>query len=518
MPHAEITLLSLFAVAAIVAIVSQRIRLPYTIALVIAGLVLGGMDLVEAPHLSKNVLFLIVLPGLLFEAAYHMEFDEFWEAKVPIFTLAIPGLMAAIASTGWLVWLGVNHSGLAEITLMEAMVFGSLIAATDPISVLALFKTLGVPKKLYVLVEGESLFNDGTAVVLFTMLMGIALGAEASVGGAIGEFLRVAGFATLIGAAIGLIAGLITKTITDPTVEITLTVLVAYGAFIVAEHFHFSGVIACVVAGMLTGNWSQHIGMAASTRVAVDSFWTYASFALNSFVFLLVGFEIELSALVSHIVPILIAWTAVTFSRGLVILIKRVILGALGKGEQLPWSWAAVLTWGGLRGGLSMVLALALPKAFEHRELILHLTFGVVLISLLGQGLTMTSLLKRLGLVGKQRGRDEYERRTGELMAAQAALDELSSMFARRIVTPAVHERVRQTYVERIAAIESDLRELHEQQTDIAQQEARALQKHLLAVEKHTIHTAYKDGLVDRDTFAELSHTVDDRTLKLEEH
>ncbi|MGB5349973.1 MAG: Na+/H+ antiporter [Polyangiales bacterium] len=517
MEHLEVTLLTLFAVAAVVAIASQRFRLPYTIALVVVGVILGSLQLVEAPHLSKELLFLIVLPGLLFEAAYHMEFDEFWEASASIFTLAIPGLVVAIVATGTLVWLGVNHTGLAELSLTEAFVFGALISATDPISVLSLFRTLGVPKRLYVLVEGESLFNDGTAVVVFTMLVAVAMGGSMTLPGAALEFLKVVGFATLIGAGVGILGGVITRTITEPTVEITLTVLVAYGAFIIAESFHFSGVIACVVAGMLTGNWSSRIGMSASTRVAVDSFWSYTSFVLNSFVFLLVGFEIHITSLLHHWAPILIAWVAVTSSRGLVIFAKYGVLRLLGKNERLPLSWATILTWGGLRGGLSMVLALALPRDFVHRELILNLTFGVVLLSLLGQGLTMPALLRRLGLIVGSKAKPEYEEHAAELMAAQAALDELGAMKAKRVMAPAVLEQVHAGYLDRIEALESGLRAMHADQAAFLAQEQRALRRHLLAVEKDAIRSAHADGLVDRKVFYRLEQQLDDRLLQLDE-
>ncbi len=517
MEHLEVTLLTLFAVAAVVAIASQRFRLPYTIALVVVGVILGSLQLVEAPHLSKELLFLIVLPGLLFEAAYHMEFDEFGEAAASIFTLAIPGLIVAILATGALVWLGVNHTGLADLSLTEAFVFASLIAATDPISVLSLFRTLGVPKRLYVLVEGESLFNDGTAVVVFTMLVAVAMGGSMTLPGAALEFVKVVGFATLIGAGVGILGGLITRTITEPTVEITLTVLVAYGAFIIAESFHFSGVIACVVAGMLTGNWSSRIGMSASTRVAVDSFWSYTSFVLNSFVFLLVGFEIHITSLLHHWAPILIAWVAVTSSRGLVIFAKHAVLRLLGKSERLPFSWAMVLTWGGLRGGLSMVLALALPREFVHRELILNLTFGVVLLSLLVQGLTMPSLLRRLGLIVDSRAKPEYEEHAAELMGAQAAVDELKAMQAKRVVAATVLEHVHAGYLARIAALESGLRAMHADQAAFLAQEQRALRRHLLAVEKDAIRSAHADGLVDRKVFYRLEQQLDDRLLQLDE-
>ena len=400
MAHPELSLLLLLAVAAAVAVLSNRARLPYAIGLVLAGLVLGNLLPYSGPHLSKQLLFLVVLPGLLFEAAFQIHFAEVWRARGSILTLAVPGLVVATFLTALLVWWGVNQRVPGAIEFIGAMVFGALISATDPISVLAIFRTLGVDPRLAVIVEAESLFNDGTAIVIFTIVLGMATGNELSVGGAVVEFVRVAGLAVVVGAAIGFAVSLLTRSIDDPMVEITLTVLSAYGAFIAAELLGLSGVIACVIAGMVTGNWGAQHGMRPATRVAVDAFWSYAAFLLNSFVFLLMGLEINLEKLAHYLPEILIGWVAINVARAALVYAKYAIMRAAGS-AGLPLSWATVLSWGGLRGGLSMVLALSLPRDFSHRDLILHMTFGVVLLTLLVQGLTIKPLLRSVGLASK---------------------------------------------------------------------------------------------------------------------
>jgi monovalent cation:H+ antiporter, CPA1 family len=399
--HPEISLLLLLAVAAAVAVVSNRARLPYAIGLVLAGLLLGNLLPYSGPHLSKELLFLVVLPGLLFEAAFQIHFASVWQARGSILTLAVPGLIVATFLTAVLVWWGVNQLMPGAIEFIGAMVFGALISATDPISVLAIFRTLGVDPRLAVIVEAESLFNDGTAIVIFTIVLGMATGSELSVSGALVEFVRVAGCALVVGAAIGLAVSLLTRSIDDPMVEITLTVLSAYGAFIAAELLGLSGVIACVVAGMVTGNWGAQHGMRPATRAAVDAFWSYAAFLFNSFVFLLMGLEINLAMLTHYLPEILIGWVAINVARAALVYSKYAIMRAAGI-AGFPWSWAAVLSWGGLRGGLSMVLALSLPRDFSHRELILHMTFGVVLLTLLVQGLTIKPLLRSVGLASNR--------------------------------------------------------------------------------------------------------------------
>lgn len=395
--HPELNFLLLLAVAAVVAVLSNRARLPYAIGLVLAGLVMGNMLPYSGPHLSKELLFLVVLPGLLFEAAFQIHFSDVWRAKGSIVTLAVPGLVVATLVTALLVWWGVNALMPGTLTFIEAMVFGALISATDPVSVLAIFRTLGVDKRLAVIVEAESLFNDGTAIVVFTIVLGMATGGTLGVGSAALEFVRVAGLAIAVGAVVGFAVSLVTRTIDDPTIEITLTVLTAYGAFIAAEWLGLSGVIACVVAGMVTGNWGAQRGMTPTTRVAVDAFWSYAAFLLNSFVFLLMGVEINLSRLAHYLPEIVIAWVAINVARALLVY-GKIALMRLAKSEAMSASWAAVLCWGGLRGGLSMVLALSLPRDFGHRDLILHVTFGVVLLTLVVQGLTIKPLLRIVGL------------------------------------------------------------------------------------------------------------------------
>ena len=219
MDHPELSVLLLLAVAAAVAVLSDRARLPYAIGLVLAGLVMGNLLPYAGPHLSKELLFVVVLPGLLFEAAFQIHFTEVWRARGLILLLAVPGLVVAMLLTALLVWWGANLVTPGAIELAGAMVFGALISATDPISVLAIFRTLGVDHRLAIIVEAESLFNDGTAIVVFTIVLGAATGAGLSLGGAVWEFVRVTGFAILVGALVGAAVSGLTRSINDPMVK-----------------------------------------------------------------------------------------------------------------------------------------------------------------------------------------------------------------------------------------------------------------------------------------------------------
>lgn len=396
--HPEIVLIGLFSAAALVAILARTARMPYTVALVFAGLGLGAVHPVAGIHLTKELLYSVFLPGLLFEASYHLDFRLFRSNARTILALSIPGVIASIVVTASILAFGSRAVRLGEgFGWPQALVFSSLISATDPIAVVALFKTLGAPKRLGVLTEGESLINDGTSVVLFTIIYSIVADAKPlSIGAATYEFAKVAGVGCLLGGGLAFVIAQFIRRVDDPMIEITLTMVTAYGSFVLAEGFHFSGVIATVTAGMVCGNYAASSGMTETTRVALESFWEYVAFALNSIVFLLIGLELRLGALALATIPIVTAFVAVMLGRAAVVTATSAALRATT--ERIPWRWGVMLTWGGLRGALSMVLALALPAEFPQRELIVTMTFGVVLASIVVQGLTAGPLLRVLGL------------------------------------------------------------------------------------------------------------------------
>jgi CPA1 family monovalent cation:H+ antiporter len=512
----ELAILSLFAVATAVALFARRFRVPYTVALVVSGLALGSARMFTPPHLTRELLYAVFLPGLVFEAAFHLEFRKFWQNKLAIHALAVPGVIAAIAITAALLTPAANALHFVEgFGLRHGLVFAAMIAATDPIAVVGLFKSLGVPRRLAVLLEGESLLNDGTGVVLFTLIFEAVSGAHFTASQASLEFLRVVGGGALIGAAVGFTASRLTALIEDPMVEITLTTLAAYGSFLMAERVHFSGVIATVAAGMLCGNYGARVGMSPSTRVAVESFWEYVAFALNSVVFLLLGFEVRVPALVAAWKPILVAYVAVTLGRAIVVAIVAAALSRTR--ERIPWTWGAVLGWGGLRGALSMVLALALPQSFPHRELIVTMTFGVVVLSILIQGLTMGPLLKRLGLAGLGAERAAHERHRGALLAAKAALQALAALEREGATHPDILASLRERYTGRVAEAEGALREIHARDAAWRGEEQRGVERQLLVVEKDAILRAARAGVIEHEASDALLRDIDARIFAREE-
>jgi CPA1 family monovalent cation:H+ antiporter len=296
----------------------------------------------------------------------------------------------------------------------------------------------------------------------------------------------------------------------DAMVEITLTVIAAYCSFVVAEHFHYSGVLATVVAGMLCGNWTAHLNMSPTTRVAVASFWEYLAFALNSVVFLLIGLEVQLGSLLASWKPILLAYGAVLAGRAAVVFGVSALLRFTS--ERVPWSWSAVLTWSGLRGAISMVLVLGLPADFAHREMLVNMTFGVVVLSIIFQGLTMAPLLKWLGITGvKDVYQEKYELARGRVSAIHAALTALESMRRTRDIPADVLDPLERDYQLKAAAAEQELSALKQQTTRFHEEEHEEAVRRMLIVEKDSLFKSYQKGAIGREVFEHLSAELDER-------
>jgi Na+:H+ antiporter len=504
----------LFMIATTVAIVVRRLHMPYTVALVLAGLLLGFVHVIHPPHLTKSLLFTIFLPGLLFEAAFHLDFHQFWRNHLTIIFLAVPGVMAGMALTTLVLASVASLLGISGFEWWHALVFGALIAATDPIAVVATFREMGVPRRLRIILESESLLNDGTGIVFFILSQSFVLGTAVTVGGLAQDFALIMGAGLIIGTVTGLVVSQIIKRVDDPMIEITLTTLAAYGAFLAAEQFHYSGVIATVAAGMVCGNYGTRIGMSPSSRIAIESFWEYVAFALNSIVFLLIGFEVHIDSLFAAWKIILVAYLAVTLGRAVVIFISSGFISLTR--ERIPPSWSAILTWGGLRGALPMVLALSLPYGFPHRDLLLTTTFGVVILSILIHGLTMSTLLRLLGVVHGQEERENAEFARGKLLAAYAGLDALDRLAQGRFWNIPLAQTLRHEYEEIIEAVRKDMGKMPSDLDHLKDEEMRWARHFLLLAEKRKVIEAFHEGRFGKKAYEKLLADIDTRLLALE--
>lgn len=508
--HLDLALVILFSVATAVALAARWLKVPYTVALVLTGLAIGVIQWRSAPHLSKELLFAVFLPGLLFEAAFHIDAKKLWANRLTVPALAVPGVVAAIAFTAFLITPVIQGLHLeSRFRLLDGLVFGGIVAATDPIAVVALFKTLGAPKRLGILIEGESLLNDGTAVVLFGAIVTVAGGTDVTVAGASLDFVRTCGIGVLVGAGLGYGGSRVIHMVDDAMIEITVTVVLAWGSFAIAEQVHASGVLATVTAGLLCGNDGARTGMSPTTKIAAITFWEYVAFALNSIVFLLIGLEVELMAVLLAWKAVLLAWFATTAARAVVI--GGVSLLLRRSRERLPRGWATVMCWGGIRGGLSMVLVLALPAAFAHRQFLVNTVFGVVLVSILLQGLTIGPLLRRLQLIKPTDDRVSYERARGRILAARAALDELAVLGRARGTPKAILDELRLSYEARIADAEAAIHDLRSEDHALDGEERARVVRHLLHVEKERLLRAVQEGLTSDEAVGALVAELDAR-------
>ncbi|MEJ2650166.1 MAG: cation:proton antiporter [Sedimentisphaerales bacterium] len=328
------------------------------------------------------------------------------------------------------------------------------------------------------------------------------------------DFIQIVGIGLLIGTAVGLAASQLTKQVDEPMIEITITTIAAYGSFLVAEQLHYSGVIATVTAGMLCGNYGVSIGMSPSTRIAIESFWEYIAFALNSIVFLLIGFEVNLESLLDSWQEILVAYFVVTGARAFVIYAVSFLLRHTR--ERIPWAWSVILTWGGLRGALPMVLALSLAPNFPHRDRIVTMAFGVIIISILVHGLTMSPLLKWLGIVRGHEERMEYELTRGRLQADHAALAEIDHMANVYFTRKDVISNLRKEYEQKVDRDSSALEEMDIEKENIKVEESKWAARHLLLVEKNEVIDAFHHGVISHIVYKELISDLDRRLLDLE--
>jgi CPA1 family monovalent cation:H+ antiporter len=351
---------------------------------------------------GKELIFFVMLPPLLFQGALHLELNRLLEHFWPICIFAILGLLISTFVIGGTVfWLG----GIDA--LLVALLFGAMISPTDPVSVLAIFKTMGVPDNLRYLVEGESLFNDGTGVVIFTIILEMILvGGEFHAAHAVLEFIKVAAGGLVLGGLLGIVTFWVMGRFEDHLLENTICLVLAYGSFWVAETFHFSGVIATVMAGLMIGNYGRRFSMGAKTTETVETFFESIDFLINSLLFILIGIELQtlsFADVTQNMRVLIVALAAMLIARAAVVYPLYFATNMVG--TVRPANWSHVLFWGGLRGSIPIALLLGLPDnplLDRYRPQLLVAGFGIVFFSLVIQGITMKPLLAILKVRGPE--------------------------------------------------------------------------------------------------------------------
>src|SRR5258706_1737752 len=507
-------LIWLLIIASGIGVVALRLRIPYTVALVLGGLALGS---VSSPILDRfyagqrpdwltpGVILFFFLPALLFEGSLKINFTRLRQNLTPILLLANVGTLVAALVTSYVLHWTIG------LPILTALLFGAAISATDPISVLSIFKGMAVTKRLALLVEAESLLNDGTAAVLFQIFVAAVLSREIQIAAGVGRFLLAVIGGGAVGFGLSYLVHAISSRIDDPQIEITLTTILAYGSYLIASHLHLSGVIATVVAGIAAGNMTAKTGMSARPRLALRSFWEYAACIINSIVFLLIGIEVRIAELIRSWREILLAVAAVLLGR--VLCVYGMIPIANRFAEKISLRWQHVLVWGGLHGSLSLALVLSLDSGFPDRGRILVLTFGVVAFSIIVQGLTIKPLVRILRIAPPEE--DAYALRRVEQIAISDARAELEDLLRTHAVSHIVYEVLRRDLESRLQHVNTEIAAVYSKESSRKEAEMLTARMRLLAAERSSIEQAVHDGLITQQAAAKILDSANRELDKL---
>jgi len=410
-------LILLLIVTLIVALLSRRLRVPYTLLLVIVGFVVGLLPFLPNQHIDPNLVLYIFIPALLFEGAWNAEINRLEADWLPIVLLAIPGLVLSLLAVAAALSWGIG------LPWLLALLVGAIVSPTDPVAVIALFQQLGVPDRLRTLVEGESIFNDGTGSAAYELVLAVLLPtlglAEVSGNpsflntpalGIAGEVLWLIFGGLLLGFGVGWVASRLLRRVDDHLIVITVTVAVAYGMYLLGTALHTSGLLAVVGAGLVMGSYGRKHAMSPRTIEAADDVWEFIDYLANSLLFLLLGFELASTHLVQSFPGIFFGLLGAVIGRVLMIYAFIPLQDVLARWwarrtaerrtrlprpRPVPSAWRPVMVLSGLRGALSLALVLGLPTALEQLNLLTDIVYGIILVTLLGQGLTLRVLLPR---------------------------------------------------------------------------------------------------------------------------
>ena len=502
LPDALLEVAGLLTLAVLLSVLARRVHVPLTVVLVVVGFLASAADLVPAVgqlegEAFEEVVVFVFLPVLVFAAALGIDLRAFAGNLGAILALAVVAFAVSAVVVGLTLHLVLGTA------LVVAFLFGVLISATDPVAVVAIFRELGVPRRLLAVVEGESLLNDGVAIVLFAILLEAATGGSVSLAAGALDFVSVFAGGALVGALIGLAAAAVLPWL-DRLPAVALSLAVAYGSFVLADEvLGFSGVMATAVAGMVLAGLAPSRAR-AEVREAWEQTWEALDYVANALLFLLIGLVLDPDVLYREIGPVLVAVLAVLVARAVAVLPVVWLLERVAGIPRVGRRNEAVLVWGGLRGGVALALALALPEDLPQRDMLVALTGGVVLATLLLNATTIRWLVHRLRL-------DE----TGPVDRFLTAVARLAGALQaqRRVTELGLADATAVT--ERLDAVERETREeLHRLELD-PEAELRVVLGRALHIERSTYQRLSDEGLLPPAVTRTLLHQVDDEVDEL---
>ena len=506
MPLSEVILVSmaLLTLAIVAAGLLRNFSIPYTVLLVVIGIGLAEWSRVWEPlqplqffTLSPDLVFFIFLPALIFESGLSLNARQLLRDLAPILTLAVPALL--ISTT----LIGFTLAYLLPLDLAVALLFGALISATDPVAVVALFKELGAPVRLNVLVEGESLFNDATAIVVFGILLTLALEGS-SVGplesvNAIFEFIRVFVGGAVLGIVMGMaVSELLHRLASGVSAILTMSIVAAYASFIIGEHsLHVSGVMATVGAAVTLNVYGLgRIGI--DVRDSLGETWEFIGLVANSLLFLLVGLSINIESLFSHLDLILLTVVIVQLARAGTVYSLVPVTTRWFKLPKITLAERHIMWWGGLKGGLAIAIVLSIPEGLMGRDLLINLTLGVVLFTLIINAWTIRPLMHALKL--DRFSEDErLELDQGLKYAGKVALERMQMYRDCEIASDTLEAKIEQQIEQGLLS--------HRPRID-AQQSSRELYLQALRQEIELVNRLHEVGVIDQYTLAGIRNNL----------
>ena len=520
MPEMIIASVILLFVATLSSVVFKRFKIPYTIGLVLVGIVFynvcGAIPAFQQfRHLRLNydLIMFALLPSLIFSAAINIDSKLLFKNLNPTFLLAGPGLIVSTFITSFIMYY------FTPLDLPGSLLFGALISATDPVAVISLFEIVGAPKRLRMLVDGESLFNDATAIVMFTLVQKVVLAGTAfsifTLGVAASDFMLIFFGGFFVGALTGYIMAQILLFIKDdPMVETALSAIVAYTAFIFAEKvLKVSGVMACLGAGMVISHYSSS-RFTAKTKAYLKNFWQFVSFIANSYIFILLGFTEKFYLFSTQITDFsilkCIIWgiIAIQLSRAIIVFGICPLIGLRDKNKKINWKYQVLMFWGGLRGAVPLALVFSLPENLPHRLLIIQITLGVVIFTLLVQGGTISKMLSVFKLDRASLFK-RFSKNHALLLTYKHGMKKLKELAAAWEFPHDVVEKLENKYQKKIDNQSLKLNDIVKNKDEEKHALRRSIWTQALRVESHSLRELFESGFIHENLFRSLDFCMD---------